>query len=69
VGKHVVRVKATLDLTNYGVTSISDYTKYFTISVDPCDPLPCNYNKIYLPSLGSTMPENMAVTTNGTAGI
>jgi hypothetical protein len=66
VGKHVVRVMATLNLSPYGGTSIKGYTNYYTITIDACNPLPCNYNKIYLPPVGSIMPENMAVATNGT---
>jgi hypothetical protein len=72
VGNHELKIMVSFDMSvfthapsTYTPANEILYTSAFTVTIDACSPLPCDYNEILLPSFGFTMPEAMYVRTNG----
>lgn len=66
-----MRVKVELDLSHinngyWTPDNLLQYSNIFTVTVDECNPLPCNYNQVLTPAADAVMPEDMFVIIDGT---
>ena len=69
-GSYTLEVLVFLDKSSFANAQMTPtnqqlYIDAWTVTVDVCNPLPCNYNKILTPDSGALLPSDLAYLTDG----